>query len=178
MEGVGWSPQPAITGTALVALALGWGWGGRDMAMHWADPGSCFLSGETTSSSGLGPPWRRGVSPAPCNPPTGQHWLDPALKDTSAAGGSVQSGPWLSWWRSLLGPGIHPLWVPSEPVPSNVQDSFQKCAVVGMGNTFPFWCCPRVEARFVLACVLKSFGLRSDAWEGTSHLIQGTSCRR
>lgn len=103
-------------------------------------------------------PGKRGVSPAPCNPPTWQHWLDPAPKGTSAAGGSIQSGPWPSQWWSLLGFGIYLLWVPSEPVSSNLQDTFRQHVEVGMGNPFPFWCCPRMEALLVCKCVLKSLG--------------------
>lgn len=49
------------------------------MIMHWADPGSCFLSGETMEQPRLGSSLARGgISPAACNPPTKQHWLDPA----------------------------------------------------------------------------------------------------
>lgn len=145
---------------------------------HWEGTGGCgsvgragtwlcirltsapaFSLGRPWSSPGLGPPWEGGgISPAACNPWTWWQWLDPAPKDTSAAGGSIQSGPRPPRWWSLLGLGIHPLWAASEPVSSNLRDSFQQRVKLGMGDRFPFWCCPRMETRFVCACVSKSLG--------------------
>lgn len=51
MEGVGWSPHPAVTVGALVAVALR---EDRDIVMHQTDSVSCFSSGETTEQSRLG----------------------------------------------------------------------------------------------------------------------------
>lgn len=51
MEGVGWSPHPAVTVGALVAVAL---WEDGDIVMHRMDSVSYFSSGETTEQSRLG----------------------------------------------------------------------------------------------------------------------------
>jgi len=82
-------------------------------------PAPAFSVGIPWSSPGA-LPGMGGVSPAVCNPLTWRHWLDPALKDTSAAGGSVQSGTWPSLWWSLLGSGVCLPWAPSEPVSSSL----------------------------------------------------------
>ena len=104
---------------------------GRDVVMHQADLSSCFLSGETMEQPRLGSSLGRGgISPAACNPWTWWQWLDPAPKDTSAAGGSIQSGPRPPRWWSLLGSGIHLLWAASEPVSSNLRDSLKRKAPV------------------------------------------------
>lgn len=75
MEEVGWSPHPAATGRALVAVAL---WEDRDIIMHPTDPVSCFPLGRPWISPGLGPLWEWGVSPALGNPQHGGiGWIQP-----------------------------------------------------------------------------------------------------
>lgn len=139
---MGWSPQPVVIGRPLWLCGEG-----GDMVMHWADPSCCLLSGETTELPRLESYLGRGVSTQQqCNPPTRWHWLDSAPKDTAAAGGSIQSGPRLSQWWSLLGSGI----CCCGPLQSHCSTaSGIHFNSVGMGNSFPFWCCSRIEAWFV-----------------------------
>lgn len=72
MEGVGWSPHPAVTGRGLVAVAL---WEDKDIFMHLSP---VFPLGRPWSSPGLSPLWEVGVSPALGNPQHGSSgWIQP-----------------------------------------------------------------------------------------------------
>lgn len=65
MEGGGWSPHPAVTGRAPVAVAL---WEDRDIVMYPTDSVSCFSSGETMEQPRLGFSRKGGRG---CQPSTG-----------------------------------------------------------------------------------------------------------